>query len=390
MSGQVNFPEKDSAEIQNPPTAYRAFWVDDDGVAYLRDSSGTDLPFASSAEVTAAIAAAKIGLYNLRGTYNAASNLFPSAGGSGTAGAILKADVWIIDTPGTLGGVAVDAGDQVVALIDSPGQTASNWAITEKNLGYVPVPPSRTVNTYPLSANIVIGSDDIDVDSGPYIGGTITAALTAIDSDKQDQDSDLSAIAALTPSDDDIMQRKGGAWTNRTIVQVLSDMNAVVYTEASTTPVADNSENAATLANTRCYAYATVPSDHRNYIITGIEWKNGSAVAGNVTAGVDIVEANPPVLAATPMVALSQQIAQAGTNAVQRVSIISSRLIPAGSIIGGWFYTDGAGKFRRLDGQSSGNYRKGVAYTVAAPSQDATAWTGTTNREYVKIYLRGV
>lgn len=37
-------------------------------------------------------------------------------------------------------------------------------------------------------------------------------------------DDDLTAIAALAKSDDDFMQAKGGAWTNRTIDQVKADL----------------------------------------------------------------------------------------------------------------------------------------------------------------------
>lgn len=66
---------------------------------------------------------------SFRGGYNASTNLFPSTGGSGTAGAILAGDVWVVTTPGTLGGTSVDVGATVLALTDTPGQTAGNWAI---------------------------------------------------------------------------------------------------------------------------------------------------------------------------------------------------------------------------------------------------------------------
>jgi len=79
-----------------------------------------------------------IGLLDDRGNYDASGNVFPSSGGSGTAGAILKGDLWIISVAGVLGGVAVNVGDQVRALTDTPGQTASNWAVSEANIGYVP------------------------------------------------------------------------------------------------------------------------------------------------------------------------------------------------------------------------------------------------------------
>lgn len=78
-----------------------------------------------------------VGLLDDRGNYDASGNVFPSAGGSGAAGAILKGDLWTISVAGTLGGVQVTAGDVVRALADTPGQTASNWAVTENNFGYV-------------------------------------------------------------------------------------------------------------------------------------------------------------------------------------------------------------------------------------------------------------
>lgn len=79
-----------------------------------------------------------VGLLNDRGSYDASTNLYPSTGGSGTGGAIKKGNLWAISVPGTLGGVAVGVGDWIRALIDSPGQTASNWGIVEGNFGYVP------------------------------------------------------------------------------------------------------------------------------------------------------------------------------------------------------------------------------------------------------------
>jgi hypothetical protein len=40
-------------------------------------------------------------------------------------------------------------------------------------------------------------------------------------------DADLTAIAALSPSNDDIIQRKAGAWTNRTVAQFAADLGLV-------------------------------------------------------------------------------------------------------------------------------------------------------------------
>jgi hypothetical protein len=70
--------------------------------------------------------------------YSAATNVFPSAGGSGAGGAILKGDIWTISAVGTLGSVAVSLGDTVRALSDAPVQVVGSWSIAEGNLGYTP------------------------------------------------------------------------------------------------------------------------------------------------------------------------------------------------------------------------------------------------------------
>jgi hypothetical protein len=71
-----------------------------------------------------------VGLWDDRGNYNASGNTFPAAGGSGSAGAILKGDVWTVSVAGSLGGTAVAPGQTVRAIADAPGQTAANWAIS--------------------------------------------------------------------------------------------------------------------------------------------------------------------------------------------------------------------------------------------------------------------
>jgi hypothetical protein len=69
------------------------------------------------------------GLLNLRGGWDASSNTYPSTGGSGTAGAIMKGDLWIISVQGTLNGEVATVGSQVFALVNTPGQTNGNWEV---------------------------------------------------------------------------------------------------------------------------------------------------------------------------------------------------------------------------------------------------------------------
>lgn len=80
------------------------------------------------------LAAATAGLWDNRSNYDASGNAYPSTGGSGTSGAILKSDQWRISVAGTLGGTAVSVGDVLVALVDTPGSTSSNWMVLQGNV----------------------------------------------------------------------------------------------------------------------------------------------------------------------------------------------------------------------------------------------------------------
>lgn len=53
-----------------------------------------------------------------------------------------------------------------------------------------------------------------------------TSGGLVIGTDIEAHDTDLTTIAGLAPSNDDLIQRKAGAWTNRTIAQLLADLAA--------------------------------------------------------------------------------------------------------------------------------------------------------------------
>lgn len=174
-----------------------------------------------------------IGLVDDRGNYNASSNLFPASGGSGTAGAILKGDLWTISVAGTLGGSAVTAGDLVRALVDTPGQTAGNWAVTENNIGYVAENQSNKENT------------TLDTSTTKYPTNRLVKEYADT---KQPSDADLTDIAGLTPSNDDFIQRKSGVWTNRSLGQVITDLDLyATATNPSTNAYAASTYYAPTL-----------------------------------------------------------------------------------------------------------------------------------------------
>lgn len=74
------------------------------------------------------------------------------------------------------------------------------------------------------------------------VTGNDTAALQASIDGKQPLDADLTAIAALNPTNDDLMQRKAGAWSNRTPGQLKTDL-ALVKTDVGLGNV-DNTSDA--------------------------------------------------------------------------------------------------------------------------------------------------
>lgn len=58
------------------------------------------------------------------------------------------------------------------------------------------------------------------------LGGVTSDIQTQLDA-RQPLDSDLTVFAGLSPSNDDVVQRKSGAWTNRTIAQLENDLTGV-------------------------------------------------------------------------------------------------------------------------------------------------------------------
>jgi hypothetical protein len=139
------------------------------------------------------------GLLDYSGSYNASVNTFPATGGSGTAGAILKGDFWICSVAGTLGGTSVTPGDLIIALVDTPGQTSSNWDLIQHDINGAYVTTDQTVGqtlgatgarltklwvTDITVTNSIIGSITgnagtvTGAPSGSFVGTTDTQTLT--------------------------------------------------------------------------------------------------------------------------------------------------------------------------------------------------------------------
>jgi hypothetical protein len=56
--------------------------------------------------------------------------------------------VGYISVAGTLGGEAVQVGDSIIANVDTPAQTASNWNHLNANVSYVPEDVANKVTSF--------------------------------------------------------------------------------------------------------------------------------------------------------------------------------------------------------------------------------------------------
>lgn len=97
------------------------------------DNSGTS--FSQTDGVTAysvqqMIAAAIDAGVSFRDVWDASGGTFPTTGGTGVGGAIEKGNWWYISVAGTLSGQDVSPGDWITAIVNTPGQTGSNWLIS--------------------------------------------------------------------------------------------------------------------------------------------------------------------------------------------------------------------------------------------------------------------
>lgn len=126
-----------------------------------------------------------VGLFDFRGNYDASTNLFPTTGGSGVGGAVLKGDIWRVSVAGTLGGVAVRVGDSIFATIDTPAQVAGNWGSMLLELGYNPEDVANKVTAFSSPTNAqypsaLLVKTQLDLKINDVTNGTGTGATQVI------------------------------------------------------------------------------------------------------------------------------------------------------------------------------------------------------------------
>jgi hypothetical protein len=114
------------------------------------------------------------GLLDDRGNFTpggTSPGAWPTTGGSGTAGAIMKGDIWFCDASGFMGTTAVVAGASFRATVDTPGQTAGNWNVLSAGAISTATPTLQQVTDAGATTN-----DDVSISSGgTYRSFTVTS-----------------------------------------------------------------------------------------------------------------------------------------------------------------------------------------------------------------------
>lgn len=161
-----------------------------------RTTAGTGATEEITPNSTLTLSGGALGVVNADLTKVDDTNVTLTLGGTPT-GAVLKATSITLGWAGTLsparGGTGV--ANNSASTITISGNFGTTFTVT-----------GVTVLTLPTSGTLAT-----------------TADLSA---GYQPLDSDLTAIAAISPSNDDVVQRKAGAWTNRTMAQVTADLVA--------------------------------------------------------------------------------------------------------------------------------------------------------------------
>lgn len=125
-------------------------------------------------------------------------------------------------------------GQMVVTLA---GGIDATWRVTmpdgETFFMLVGDGPTTTLETLRAAYIALVPEPPFDIEA--FIESLVVAG------GGQPNDADLTAIANLAPSNDDIIQRKSGAWTNRTVAQLKSDL-ALVKADVGLANVSNTSD----------------------------------------------------------------------------------------------------------------------------------------------------
>lgn len=191
-------------------------------------SSHATVQSAAEATAAAALAAHEADTTSIHGIANTA-NLYASGG---TDVAVADGGTGSSTAGGARSNLGAAPADATYIMQTANSETSAEQALSSLATGMVKV----TTTTGALSTGTE-GTDyykpagtDVAVADGGTGSSTAAGARTnlglVIATDVEAHDPDLTTIAGLSPSNDDVLQRKAGAWANRTIAQLLVDLAA--------------------------------------------------------------------------------------------------------------------------------------------------------------------
>ena len=123
------------------------------------------------------------------------------------------------------GGTLSASGGSGTVTDFSAGDLSPLFTTSEANTSTTPALSFTLSNQ---SANQIFAGPTSGGAAAPTFRALVAADIPDVSATYQPLDSDLTAIAALSPSNDDVIQRKTGAWTNRTMTQLTADLAGMV------------------------------------------------------------------------------------------------------------------------------------------------------------------
>lgn len=123
-------------------------------VSDILTSALPNTDYASVTAIRAYVDSRVVGALHYVGTTNASTGVYPTVG-SGISNIVSKGDTYIINVAGTLGGIDYQVGDFIIANIDNPGQTSTNWDNVNTNITYIPEDRDNKITTIDVSSTDV-------------------------------------------------------------------------------------------------------------------------------------------------------------------------------------------------------------------------------------------
>jgi len=186
------------------------------------------------------------------------------AAGAWTGSVLVKADVGLSNVDNTADSAKPVSTAQQTALdgkqpLDSDLTAfaalapADDTLVQRKAGAWTARTPAQVKTDLGLTkADVGLGAVDNTADSAKPVSTAQAAAIAT----KQDLDADLTAIAALAPADDAVIQRKASAWTSRTPAQLKTDLS-LTKADVGLSAVDNTADSAKPVSTAQAAAIAT-------------------------------------------------------------------------------------------------------------------------------------